>query len=109
MQSGFADGDRGSDADTPAGHSVSELPTGSRKLAWWGRVSPHLAAHAGRLRVRWIPPTGDPLPDQEVKRAGRGYVISIRDEETSLAPGQWTLECRLDEDVVDRRTQPVLR
>ena len=104
VQSGFADGNRGPRSDTPAGNSVSELPAGSHNLAWWGRVSPHLSEHASRLRVRWIDPEGLALPEQNVERAGRGYVTAVRKQMAELTPGEWILECHLDDDLVDRQT-----
>jgi predicted Zn-dependent protease len=106
-ESGLADGRMGPDADTPVGASRERFPRGSPRLAWWARLGPRFVPYADRMKVRWIDPAGRVLQDAAADRLRKPYVASILELADTAAPGDWNVEVRLQEDLIERRSVPV--
>jgi predicted Zn-dependent protease len=76
-----------------------------RGALWWGRLGPRFVAHSGKLRIRWIDPSGATVKENELERSEGAIVTSVLPL-NGLFParvGTWTVEVRLDDDIVDRR------
>ncbi|MEE8508222.1 MAG: M48 family metalloprotease, partial [Myxococcota bacterium] len=109
-EAGFADGLQGDGADTPAGHSRETFGDGDREIVWWARLGPRFVNTVDRIRVRWIDPTGAVVQEGPAVSLHRPYISSRVpwDAAAERPPGPWTVEARLDDDVVDRRTVQVI-
>ena len=109
-EAGFADGLHGDGADTPAGHSRETFGDGDREIVWWARLGPRFVNIVDRIRVRWIDPTGAVVQEGPAVSLHRPYISSrvAWDAVAERPPGPWTVEVRLDDDVVDRRSVQVI-
>ncbi len=109
-EAGFADGLLGEGADTPAGHSRKTFVDSDSEIVWWARLGPRFLDSLARIVVRWIDPTGAIVQEGPAAFLQRPY-ISARmpwDSTTGRPSGPWTVETRLDDDVVDRRSVRVV-
>jgi predicted Zn-dependent protease len=100
---GFADGERGSGADTPVGRSREEFAAGAGAVHWWGRVEPEWTEKRADIQLAWTDPAG-----REVQR---GPVKSLRSAHvTALLPlegdplGAWQAEAWLEDESLGRWT-----
>ncbi len=108
-ESGFADGSEVEGGDTPVGFSREAFRVGDRAMAWWARLGPRFAGYADRISVRWTDPTGSVVQEEPAERLGRPYIgSSLAFDAAGVRPaGTWTVEARLEDDVIDRRTVQV--
>jgi predicted Zn-dependent protease len=100
---GFATGHRTDGAATPLGDVVDRYPADAESLVWWGRIGLRFLEHAERMRATWIGPDGQPAAELPLRTYSRPYVGTVWSPETHMARGDWTVEVRLDDDVIDRR------
>ncbi|MDH3212213.1 MAG: M48 family metalloprotease [Myxococcales bacterium] len=109
-EAGFADGSAAEKADTPVGFSREAFREGDPKLAWWARLGPRFAGYADRIRVRWTDPEGSVVQEEPAVLLRRSYIGSSLGFDTAGArpTGAWTVEARLEDDVIDRRTVQVM-
>jgi len=103
-ESGFADGQRGADADTPAGAPRSAFHRSDARLGWWGRLTPHFLPYADEIVVRWRDPSGRVVQEKNAKSTGRVWVTSVLESRNvkERRPGEWTVEVLLRDDPVDQ-------
>ena len=108
-EAGFADGSEVEGADTPAGFSREAFRVGDRAMAWWARLGPRFTGYADRITVRWTDPTGSVVQEEPAEPRGRPYIgSSLAFDAAGVRPaGAWTVEARLEDDVIDRRTVQV--
>ncbi|TFG94186.1 MAG: hypothetical protein E4H11_07230 [Myxococcales bacterium] len=85
------------------GVSREEIPAGSARLGWWGKLSPRFDRFVERLSVRWTDPDGETRGGISVERLDRPYVGAALDVRGAPS-GLWTVEALLDDDVIDRRS-----
>jgi tetratricopeptide (TPR) repeat protein len=109
-QSGLADGSEDRGADTLAGYSREKFTTGDEKAVWWGRLNAHYSDELEKIRVRWKDPSGDVRREQAGKDLSAPLLVSelpIR-EARDVQPGSWSVEVLLDDDVVERKSFPIV-
>lgn len=109
-QSGLADGSEDRGADTIAGYSREKFTTGDEKAVWWGRLNAHYSDELEKIRVRWKDPSGDVRREQDGKDLSAPLLVSelpIR-EARDVQPGSWSVEVLLDDDVVERKSFPIV-
>ena len=101
-ESGFADGERGRDADTPAGTPRTQFDGADARIGWWARLTPHFLPYADEIVVRWRDPSGRVVQEQTARSTGRVYVSSVLDRrKVGLgSSGEWTVEVLLRDDPV---------
>lgn len=75
-------------------------------MGWWARLGPHFVPHGDRLQVRWIDPDGTVVQEEPVVRLRRIWVDSTLERAEGLAAGRWSVEARLDDDLI--RTDSVV-
>jgi predicted Zn-dependent protease len=97
---GFADGESGADADTPAGRSREEFASGA-EVSWWGRVEPEWIERRREIELIWTDPTGREQQRAQVKGMRGGHVVAALDAEPEQ-PGVWSAEARLDDESLGR-------
>ncbi len=102
--SGLADGSTSSAADTVAGVSRERFGPDDPRAVWWGRLNSHFADRREALVARWIGPDSRVAQEGPVERAGRVYARSILPlRGRDVRSGDWVVEVRFDEDLVDRQ------
>jgi len=103
-ESGFADGDGGRDADTPAGAPRTRFRASDRRIGWWGRLTPHFLPYADEIVVRWRDPAGRIIQEETARSTGRVFVTSVleRRHAEPSSSGEWTVEVLLRDDPVGR-------
>ena len=108
-EAGFADGSEVEGADTPVGFSREAFRVGDRAIAWWARLSPRFTGYSDRITVRWTDPAGSLVQEGPADPLGRPYIGSslVFDAAGARPAGAWTVEARLEDDVIDRRTVQV--
>jgi predicted Zn-dependent protease len=105
LEVGIADGaEQG--GDTPLGHSREVFPPGVRRIAWWAKLSPRFRAYLEKMTVRWTDPGGTVVRETPVKRHADSYVGSMLELAApgAVAAGEWSVEARLEHDVLARRS-----
>ncbi len=96
-ETGFGDG-RELEGEPPA--RLEAFPAAARRIEWWARLGPHFIAYADRFQVRWIDPSGAVVEDEPALLRSRSWIGSRLERESGLDSGRWTVEARLDGDVV---------
>lgn len=106
LETGFADGITGAGADTPLGDTREDFQLGVDRIAWWGRLNSRFSSYTDQMTVRWTDPTGQVVQEAAVKRHARSYIGSVLEltAPAAAATGAWTVEIRIDDDVLDRRS-----
>jgi tetratricopeptide (TPR) repeat protein len=109
-EAGFADGSEVEGADTPVGFSREAFQVGDRAIVWWARLGPRFMGYADRITVRWTDPAGSLVQEGPADQLGRPYIGSSLafDAAGVRSTGAWTMEARLENDVIDRRTVQVI-
>jgi len=98
-EAGLADGAR--DGELPFGDRVERFPADARTLVWWARLGPRFAGQPERYAVTWRAPDGR---SHAVKiESARGRMAAAILELPKPVPGVWSVEVRLDGDLIDRR------
>ncbi len=92
----------------PLGLPVERYARGARTLTWWGRLGPRYIEHAETLRARWLEPGATGGSDAPLHVDGVLVASSLELPAPGAATGDWTLEIRLEDDVVLRRGVPVV-
>ena len=94
------------DADTGAlGLPVERYAPGARHLSWWGRLGPRYLEQADQLTAFWIPPDGGAGERTPVRELDQGLVATALElPAPGAAAGSWTLELRIQEDVMLSRS-----
>jgi predicted Zn-dependent protease len=85
------------------GVSRDEIPAGTTRFGWWGKLSPRFDRFVDRLSVRWTDPGGAAPAGSSVERLDRPYLGSVLDVQGAPS-GLWTVEALMDDDVIDRRS-----
>ena len=103
-ESGFADGQLGRRAQTPAGNPVDFYPADAGTLAWWGRISPPLLAKRDAIRLRWRSPSGRIVMQEAGDLVTRVFLRSMLEFPSGEPPetGTWAVEVMLDDETVYR-------
>ena len=109
-EAGLADGNPGDEADTPAGQTREAFGAKDRKITWWARLGGHFVPYSSKVSVRWTDPAGRVVQDEHADRLRKPYISSTLefDRDGARPAGSWTVEARLDDDVIDRRSVEVL-
>jgi predicted Zn-dependent protease len=86
------------------GVSQREIAAGTPRIGWWARLSPRYDSVVGRIEVRWLDPSGAVRQRAAARRLERPWLGSTLELESgAAAPGLWSVEARIDGDLVDRR------
>jgi predicted Zn-dependent protease len=99
---GFADGVRTPGADTPAGRSREEFAPGAA-VSWWARVEPEWLERRREIELVWTDPSGREQQRGPVKGIRGAHVVSTLEGEAN-APGIWTAEASLEDEMLGRWT-----
>jgi tetratricopeptide (TPR) repeat protein len=102
-ESGVAAGDVLGGGARPAPAANPSFPTNTLRIDWWARLGSRFVPYADQIRVRWLAPDGSVVQDAEAERPRKPYVaasLSLADA-GARPPGNWTVEARLDDDVID--------
>jgi predicted Zn-dependent protease len=87
------------------GLPVERYAAGARHFSWWGRLGPRYIEQADQLTAAWIAPgarTGESTP---VRVLDQGLVAAALElPPPGAAAGSWTLELRLQDDVMLSRS-----
>ncbi len=87
------------------GVSREEIPAGVARIAWWGKLSPRFDEFLDRISVRWTDAEGRVRGSAAAERLERPWVGSVLDlSGAPAAPGLWSVEALIDDDVIDRRS-----
>jgi predicted Zn-dependent protease len=85
------------------GVSREEIPVGTDRIAWWGKLSPRFDTFLDRISLRWTDPAGRVRRQAPAERLDRPYVGGTLDLGGDAGgPGLWTAEALIDDDVIDR-------
>ncbi len=111
LETGLADGIAGTGTDTPLGDTREDFQHGVGQIAWWGRLNHRFSSYTDQMTVRWTDPEGQLVQETAVKRYAKPYIGSVLElaAPDAVATGEWTVEARIDDDVLDRhsfRLQP---
>ncbi len=106
LETGLADGIAGAGSDTPLGDTREDFQQGVDRIAWWGRLGNRFSSYADQITVRWTDPEGQVVQEMAVKRYAKPYVGSVLElaAPATAATGEWTVEARIDDDLLDRRS-----
>ncbi len=109
LETGLADGNADAGSDTPLGRTREDFQLGVDRIAWWGRLSNRFNPYTDLMTVRWTDPEGRVVQEAVVQRYARPYIGSVLElaAPDSAAAGQWTVEARIDDDVLDRLSFPL--
>jgi predicted Zn-dependent protease len=101
--SGVATGDPlGGDA-RPTPTPDPSFPAATQRIDWWARLGTRFVAYADQVHVRWLAPDGSLVHDTQAEQPRKPYVGSTLELKGPAAPGVWTVEARIDDDVIDRQ------
>jgi predicted Zn-dependent protease len=102
-ESGVAEGDVLDSEERPVPHPGASFAVGTRQIGWWARLSSRFLPYGDQIRVRWLAPDGRVVQDEKARRPRRPYIGSMLEfDAAGAAPaGTWTVEARLDDDVID--------
>jgi len=102
-ESGVSEGDALESDARPVPHPGATIAAGTPRIGWWARLGRHFVPYSDKIRVRWLAPDGRVVQDKKAKRPRRPYVGSTLDFPAPGAgpAGTWTVEARIDEDVID--------
>jgi len=95
--------------EAPAARSAesitAEFSTEISQIAWWARLGSRFRQYANQFDVRWIDPSGKIAMEKSAKKRSADTIGSALkfDREKPAAPGRWTLELVLEDDVVERQ------
>lgn len=92
----------------PLGLPVEHYARGARTLTWWGRLGARYRDHIDTLSVRWLAPGATSGSDTPLRVDGDVVASTLELPAPGAAAGSWTLEIRLGDDVVLRRSVAVL-
>jgi predicted Zn-dependent protease len=108
-EAGFADGSTADQADTPIGFSRRSFRKGEPEIVWFARLGPRFVVYADRVTVRWTDPHGSVVQEGPAVPLRKPYIGSrLAFGSAGASPaGAWTVEARLQDDVIDRRTVQV--
>jgi predicted Zn-dependent protease len=102
LETGLADGSEG--GETPFGRRVESFPPQAKRLAWWARLDSRYAAYPDQMSLHWRGPDGAPVAQTPVRRGARPYVGAVLDLPAAATPGEWTLEARFEDELLERRS-----
>jgi tetratricopeptide (TPR) repeat protein len=92
----------------PLGLPVEHYAQGARRLTWWGRLGRRYLDHVDTLRARWLAPGATSGIDAPLHLDKDLVASTLELPAPGALAGTWTLEIRLGDDVVLRRSVPVL-
>jgi predicted Zn-dependent protease len=104
-ESGLSDhGAPGQNAIAPDA-PVTAFAADAPRIAWWARLSSRFSPYADQIRVRWLAPDGRVVQEEKAERRQRPYLASTLELDAAAGPreGTWTVEARLEDDVIDRK------
>ena len=103
---GLADGRDGDGAETVAGAPREEFALGDPEVAWWARLDEHYAPLRGRVRVRWIDPSGARAQEGPAEGLAKKHVGARLPLDGAFRErfGVWRVEATLEGQVIDRRS-----
>ena len=103
---GLADGRAGDGAETVAGAAREEFAAGDPEVVWWAQLDPHYAPLRGRVRVRWLDPSGARAQEGPAESLAKRHVgARLRlDGDARERFGLWRVEATLEGQVIDRRS-----
>jgi predicted Zn-dependent protease len=89
-----------------SGIPQAEFTTEIAELVWKAQVGSRFISHIDHLEVRWLNPAGDIVQDKGAERSGKRQILSVLKFDPTHAPkaGQWKIELRLSNEVIERRT-----
>ncbi len=100
-ESGVGAGDvLGAVAHPPPAANPS-FPAATPRIEWWARLGNRFVPYADQIHVRWLAPDGSVVQDGEAVVPRKPYVASSLAPAAARAPGTWTVEARIEEDVID--------
>jgi len=102
-ESGVSEGDAlGADA-RPVPAANPSFSASTRRIGWWARLGNRFVPYGDQIRVRWLAPDGHVVQDEEAERPRKPYVAaSLAFDAPGARPaGTWTVEARIDDDVID--------
>jgi predicted Zn-dependent protease len=103
-ESGVAAGDPLDSDQRPVPNPGASFAAGTPAVGWWARLGSRFVPYSDKIRVRWLAPDGRVVQDEKAKRPRRPYVGSVLEfDAAGAAPGTWTVEASIDDDVIDRQ------
>jgi len=102
-ESGVSEGDALASELPPAPHPGASFAAGTPRIGWWARLGSRFVPYGDQIRVRWLAPDGRVVQDEKAERLRRPYVGSTLEFDAAGASpaGTWTVEARIDDDVID--------
>jgi len=102
-ESGVSESDPLASDQRPVPQPGTTIAAGTPRIRWWARLGSRFVPYADQIRVRWLAPDGHVVQDEMAERPRRPYVASLLEfAAPGGAPaGTWTVEARLDDDVID--------
>jgi len=102
-ESGVSEGDALASDQRPVPHPGATFAAGTPRIGWWARLGSRFVPIGDQIRVRWLAPDGQVVQDEKAERPRRPYVGSMLEFDAAGAgpAGTWTVEARIDDDVID--------
>jgi len=102
-ESGVSEGDALASDARPVPHPGAIIAAGTPRIGWWARLGSRFVPYGDQIRVRWLAPDGHVVQDEKAERPRRPYVGSMLEFTAPGASpvGTWTVEARIDDDVID--------
>jgi predicted Zn-dependent protease len=101
-ESGVSAGDALASDARPVPQPEVTIAAGAPQIGWWARLGTRFVPIGDQIRVRWLAPDGRVVQDEKAERPRRPYVASLLEFDAPGAgpAGTWTVEARIDEDVI---------
>ena len=102
-ESGVSAGDALAADTRPAPGSNPSFPASTPRIRWWARLGTRFVPYGEKIRVRWLAPDGHVVQDEAADLPRKPFVASSLavDAPGARQAGTWTVEARLDDDVID--------
>jgi tetratricopeptide (TPR) repeat protein len=84
----------------------AQFTTEITELVWQAQIGSRFIPYINHLKVRWIEPSGEVTQETAAKRFDKKRVKSVLKfgEARTATAGRWTVELRLRDEMIDRRT-----